>query len=144
VPTPLLTFVEELFVTGRVRLTTDESPNEADITEAVGKVVEFEKAQRSICPGLLPRWIKRSCVGHWLLSTTPASFRFTGILVFPASANDLLPSFCADRQGPLLGRSRLSVSSGLSEACAKRLPGRSAAGNSDGLVRGLDAFLGRS
>ena len=63
-PTPLLTFVEELFVTGRVRLTTDESPNEADITEAVGKVVEFEKAQRWICPGLLPRWIKRSCGGH--------------------------------------------------------------------------------
>ena len=40
-PTPLLTFVEGLFVTGRVRLTTDKSPDEADIAEAVGRVVEL-------------------------------------------------------------------------------------------------------
>ena len=53
-PTPLLTFVEELLVTGRVRQTTDESPNEADITEAVGKVVEFEKAQRLDLPWIAP------------------------------------------------------------------------------------------
>jgi len=53
-PTPLLTFVEGLFVTGRVRLTTDKSPDEADIAEAVGRVVEFEKTQRADLPGSAP------------------------------------------------------------------------------------------
>ena len=53
-PIPLLTFVEELLVTGRVRLTTDESPDEADIVESVGRVVEFEKTQRLDLPGIPP------------------------------------------------------------------------------------------
>lgn len=52
--TPLLTFVEGLFVTGRVRLTTDAPPDDADVTEAIGKVVEFEKAMRLDLPGIAP------------------------------------------------------------------------------------------
>ena len=51
---PLLTFVEKLFITGRVRLTTDEPPTEDDLTAAVSRVVEFEQSLRLELPGSPP------------------------------------------------------------------------------------------
>lgn len=52
--TPLRSFVEELFVTGRVRLTTDDTPGDADIVEAVARVLEFERSLRLDLPGAAP------------------------------------------------------------------------------------------
>lgn len=53
-PDPLLTFVEELFVTGRVRLTSDEPPADGDINDAILKVREFESSLRLDLPGTPP------------------------------------------------------------------------------------------
>lgn len=51
---PLRSFAEELFVTGRVRLTTDNSPDEVDVTETVVRVLDFETTQRLDLPGIAP------------------------------------------------------------------------------------------
>lgn len=53
-PNPLLRFVEELFVTGRVRLTTDALFAEDDLNAAVSKVREFEQPSRLDLPGTPP------------------------------------------------------------------------------------------
>lgn len=53
-PNPLRTFVEELFVTGRVRLTTDKAPSDGDVGEAVATAVSFEQSLRLDVPGSPP------------------------------------------------------------------------------------------
>lgn len=50
----LTEFVNDLFVHGRVRLTTDESPSDADLSEACATVARFEKTMQLDLPGTPP------------------------------------------------------------------------------------------
>lgn len=50
----LTEFVNDLFVHGRVRLTTDELPSDSDLSEACKTVARFEKPMRLDLPGTAP------------------------------------------------------------------------------------------